>query len=215
MIKLSDLFENVAYKVDYKQVGDNVSYAFIENKKEHLLYLYWQGSHEWQDWFFNFLFVKDCYGLFKAHKGFLTAYKEARNIVLDKVYEKDENGDYKWLKIIIVGYSHGSALTQLALQDIWYHRQDIKDCILGYAFESPRALKVKKKYRFMWDNMFVIRNNQDLVAHCPPKIFGYTDLGKLIQIHGDTSLVKNKMPKCIKSHYPQCVLQGLKKYEKS
>lgn len=208
---LYELFDMCAYRTDYKQIGDSVNYAIDEDVANKTLSIYFQGSNSITDWVRNFLFTKDCYGVFKAHKGFLSAYREARNLLLDKVYEEDENGDYKWLKIIIVGYSHGGALCQLALQDIVYHRPDIRDNILGYAFETPRALKVKKEYRHFWDNLIVVRNNNDIVSHCPPKMFGYTDLGTMIKIKGDTKLVLNKLPKCIKSHFPNCVLDGIKK----
>lgn len=207
---LKELFYKCAYREYYKQIGDSVNYAFDEDTSTKTLSIYFQGSNSISDWVRNFLFTKDCYGLFKAHKGFLMAYREARNLILDKVYEQDDKGDYKWLKINIIGYSHGGALCQLALQDIYYHRPDIKDCILGYAFETPRALKVKKQFRFFWNNLITIRNNNDLITHLPPKIVGYTDLGTMIKVNGDTSLVENKQPKCIKSHYPQCVLDGLK-----
>ena len=210
---LTELFSKCAYRQDYKQIGDSVNYAIDEDEKNKTLSVYFQGSNSITDWVRNFLFTKDCYGLFKAHKGFLMAYKEVRNLLLDKIYEQDENGDYKWLKIIIVGYSHGGALTQLFLQDCWYHRPDIKDCILAYAFETPRALKVKKKYRFFWNNLTRVENNWDLVAHCPPKFVGYSDLGHLIKVKGDTSMVRRKLPKCIKSHFAECVLDGLRKFE--
>ena len=211
---LKELFYKCAYRTDYKQIGDSVNYAFDEDVENKTLSVFFQGSNSITDWVRNFLFAKDCYGVFKAHKGFLMAYREVRNLLLDKVYDADDNGDYKWLKIIIVGYSHGGALCQLALQDIIYHRPDIKGNILGYAFETPRALKVKKEYQYFWDNLIVVRNNNDIVSHCPPKIFGYSDVGTMLKIKGDTKLVKKKLPKCIKSHFPCVVYSGIIEWEK-
>lgn len=208
---MKELFKNCAYDIDYKQIGDSVNYAFVEQGKT--LYVYFQGSNSITDWVRNFLFTEKVYKMFRVHKGFFSAYSEARNMLLDKIYERDENGDYKWLQIIIVGYSHGGALCQLFLEDCVYHRHDIKDCIKGYAFETPRCLKVPKKYRHLWDNLIVIRNGCDLITHLPPAIFGYHHLGTMVKIKGDTKLVENKMPKCIKYHYPQCVLDGLDKFE--
>ena len=208
---MKELFYKCAYTIEYKQIGDSVNYAFEENG--HTLYVYFQGSNSITDWVRNFLFVENPYKMFKVHKGFYQAYSEARNLLLDKIYEKDENGNFKWLKIIIVGYSHGGALCQIFLEDAIYHRPDITDSIMGYAFETPRCLKVKKQYRHFWKNLIVIRNNNDLITHLPPAIFGYHHLGRMIKIHGDTKLVDNHSPKCIKSHYPQCVLDGLEKYK--
>jgi len=207
LINMKRLFYNCAYGVEYQQIGDSVNYAFVEEGKT--LYVYFQGSNSITDWVRNFLFAESKYKMFKVHKGFYQAYRQARNLLLDKIYERDDFGDYKWLKIVIVGYSHGGALCQIFFEDAVYHRPDIKSGIFGYAFESPRCLKVKKKYRFLWDNLKVIRCNNDIVSHCPPKFLGYTDLGTMIKIKGDTRLVKKFLPKCIKSHFPQVVLDGL------
>lgn len=45
----------------------------------------------------------------------------------------------------------------------------------------------------------------------PPHLFGYCEVGKMLQVYGDTALVENKLPKCVKSHYPQVVEDALKK----
>ena len=225
MLTLKDLFENCAYKIVYKECGNKVNYAFVEDKKTETLYIYFECSNGLVDWVRNFLFTETKYKMFKVHKGFYSAYREVRDIIRSKIEEKyvEQEGVYKneieykihyrWKNIVVVGYSHGSALVQIALEDIVYHREDIEDNIYGYAFESPRALKVKKAYRHLWKNLYVIRNGNDLITHLPPKIFGYSDLGEMIHIKGDTSIVRNKLPKFIKYHYPECVLDGLKKCE--
>lgn len=196
---MKDLFYNCAYKVKYKTIGNDVNYAFVETKG--VLYIYFQGSSSLTDWVRNFLFTENPYKMFKVHKGFYEAYKEVRNVLLDKAYSKE----YK--EIIIVGYSHGGALCQIAFEDLKYHFPNI--IIKGYAFESPRCLKVPKKYRHLWNGLYVIRNNNDLITHLPPMFLGYNHQGEMIKINGDTSLVKNHLPKCIKSHYAECVLDGL------
>lgn len=199
---LLEMFENCAYKVQYEQIGDSVNYAFIESKDKKELTIYFQGSNSITDWVENFMFTKKIYKEFRVHRGFYRAYSQARDLILNRVY----NNIYE--KITVVGYSHGGALCQLALEDLVYHFPSID--IKGYAFESPRALKVSKKYRHRWDNLTTIRNGTDIVTHCPPKLFGFTDLGTMIKIKGDTSLVEDKVPKCVKYHYPQCVVSGLK-----
>ena len=201
-MRLLDLFVKCLY-AKYEVVGSQVEYAF-EEQGDKLIILF-QCSNELEDWRKNFDFCKKVWGLFKVHRGFYQAYYECRNIVLDKVYSKD----YK--EVIIVAYSHGGGIAQIAHQDIVYHFPNIK--VQTFAFESPRCLKVPKKLRYYWDGLTRIQNNWDLVCHVPPKIFGFDDLGKEIKIKGDTSLVENKLPKCIKSHYPQCVINGLEKLE--
>ena len=200
---LYDLFKACAYEVVYKECGDKVNYAFVEKKDK--LIIFFECSNGLEDWKANFDFKKEVYGLFNVHRGFYNCYYQVRNIVLDKAYSKD----YK--EIIVVGYSHGGSLCQLALQDLVYHfpNKDIK----GFAFESPRCLKVPKQYRFYWKNLTTTRVNQDLITHLPPRLFGFNDLGTMLKIKGDTSMVRNHLPKCIKSHYPEVVLQALKEYE--
>lgn len=79
--------------------------------------------------------------MFRVHRGFYDAYREVRNIILDKAYSKE------WDEINVIGYSHGGALTYLAIEDLNYHFPNTE--IYGYAFESPRCIKVRKKYRHL------------------------------------------------------------------
>lgn len=196
------LFKLCAYDIKYETAGNDVNYAFLQ--EDDTLYIFFQGSSSWLDWIRNFLFTKKIYKEFRVHRGFYNAYSEVRNFILDKVY----NLYSQELKIVIVGYSHGGALCTLCLEDLVYHFPLLK--IKGYAFESPRCVKAPKKIRERWKNLTVIRCNNDLVTHCPPKFLGYNDLGTMLKIKGDTKLVdKWYLPKCIKSHYPQVVMSGL------
>ena len=200
---LKELFYNCAYAIKYEEVGKSGNYAFVDIDEK--LYIYLQGSNSFYDWCMNFWFAKSVYKMFKVHRGFYKAYSQMRSTLLDKCYSKE----YK--EIIVVGYSHGSSLATLLHEDLVYHFPNVR--VRTFAFESPRALKVKKVHRHIWENLTRIEDNFDLVAHLPPKLFGYTDLGELIKVNGDTSLVDKCLPKCIKSHYPEVVLDGLKKYE--
>jgi len=202
-MKLYNLFYKCAYTIEYETIGEDVNYAFEE--RNDTLYIFFQGSNSITDWIFNFLFTKKIYKQFRVHRGFYRAYSQVRDVLLDKIY----NGNYE--SIVVVGYSHGASLCQLAVEDIKYHFPNMK--LLGYAFESPRCLKVPRKLRYYWKDLTMIRNGCDLITHLPPKIFGFNDLGKCLKIKGNTKLVKKRVPKCIKYHYPQCVLDGLEKYE--
>lgn len=203
---LKRLFKLCAYDIKYETSGNDVNYAFLQ--EDDILYIFFQGSSSWLDWVRNFLFTKKIYKEFRVHRGFYNAYSEARNIILDKVYNLYSHE----LKIVVVGYSHGSSLCTLCLEDLVYHFPLLN--IKGYAFESPRCVKAPKEIRERWKNLTRIQTNWDIVCHCPPKFLGYTNVGSEIKIKGDTSLVEKKwLPKCIKSHYPNVVLDGLKKIE--
>ena len=72
---------------------------------------------------------------------------------------------------------------------------------------------MKKELRERWEHFTVIRCNNDIVTHCPPSIFGFCHVGTLKQVHGNVNLVEEKHCKCVKSHFPQVVYDGLLKEE--
>ena len=220
MKKLSELFHMCAYDVSYQTVGDDVNYAFVE--EDDTLYIFFQGSSSTTDWIRNFLFKKKPYKdmeiPYRVHRGFCDAWKEVEDIIIDKVCEDDEEGQHRWKHIVVVGYSHGGALAGFCHECVWFWRPDLRESGLeGYVFEAPRfygCFCVKKELKERWKKFTVIRDGDDIVTHCPPAIFGYTHVGSMLKVKGDTSLVENKwIPKCVKYHYPQVVYDALLKYE--
>lgn len=225
MLKLSELFANCAWNVHYKQVGDSVNYAFVE--EDSTLYIYFQGSNSITDWVRNFLFpakpYKDMEIPYRVHRGFLSAWKEVEDIIIAKIKEVKnpkaplELQEPKWKRIIVVGYSHGGALAGLCHECVWFWRPDLRETgLIGYGFEAPRfyaGCHVKKELQERWRTFFVIRDGSDIVTHCPPALFGFCHVGEIIKIKGDTSLVEERHLKCIKYHYPQVVYDGLLKFE--
>lgn len=222
MKKMSDLFYECAYGGNYKSVGKDVNYKFIENGSN--LEIYFEGSHEKIDWFRNFFFFpikrkpyKDMETPYRVHRGFLQAWKEVEDIIINKICEDDDNGSYKWKHITVVGYSHGGALSAFCTESVWYWRPDLRESgLVGYGFEAPRMFgqwRFPKELKERWNNFTVIRTNNDLVTHCPPVIFGFRHVGKLLKVKGDISLVSENVPNCIKAHFPQVVNDALYNYE--
>lgn len=232
-MKLSELFCNCAYDVYYETAGHDVNYAFVE--EDDTLYIYFQGSSSTTDWIRNFLFkkrpYKDMKNPYRVHRGFLTAWKEVEDIVIAKITEKEESkrfdrktqkykviSNYKWKHIVVVGYSHGGALASFCHECCWYYREDLREKGLeGYGFEAPRiygGFHVRKDLKERWEHFTVIRTNNDIVTHCPPWIFRFCHVGKILKVKGDISLVDKKwIPRCVKSHYPQVVYDALLKHE--
>lgn len=219
MKKLSELFHLCAYDIEYQQVGDSVNYAFLE--EDDSLFIFFQGSNSITDWVLNFLFPAKPYHdmdiTYKVHRGFLRCWKQVEDIIIAKICEDDNDGNYKWKHITVVGYSHGGALAGFCHECVWFWRPDLRENGLeGYGFEAPRfyaGFKVKKELKERWDKFLVIRDGNDIVTHCPPCIFGFTHVGNILQVEGDTSLVDEKCFKCVKYHYPQVVYDALLKYE--
>ena len=234
MKKLSELFHACAYDVVYQEAGDDVNYAFVEEGST--LYIYFQGSNSISDWVRNFLFpakpYKDMEITYRVHRGFLAAWKEVEDIVIDKILEKEYKNvfnkrtakyevkeNFKWKYIYVVGYSHGAALAGLCHECVWYWRPDLRRYGLeGYGFEAPRfyaGWKVKEVLKQRWEHFTVIRCNNDLVTHCPPALFRFCHVGKMLKIKGDISLVHNHAPRCVKAHYPEVVYDALLNFEKT
>lgn len=223
-MKLSKLFHACAYDITYEQVGDSVNYAFKEEAET--LYIFFQGSNSISDWVRNFMFgkrpYKDMKIPYRVHRGFLAAWKEVEDIIIDKICEMDyKNMDddtclytHKYSHIVIVGYSHGGALAAFCHECCWFHRPDAK--IEGYGFEAPRIYagwRVKKSLKERWTTFTVIRNKCDIVTHCPPWILGYTHVGTLLKIGKKTTCEGYKWPHCIGAHYPDKVYESLLKEE--
>lgn len=224
-MKLSEMFWKCHCGVKYETVGNEVDYAFVGHGRT--LYIYFQGSNEISDWVRNFLFKKRPYkdmGIpYRVHRGFLAAWKQVEDIVIAKIKEVKnpeaplELQEPKWKHIVIVGYSHGGALAAFCHECVWFHRPDLRENGLeGYGFEAPRifgGFRVPAALKERWATFTVIRTNNDIVVHCPPCFFRYCHVGEILQVHGDTSLVTRKIPKCVKSHFPEVVHDALLKYE--
>lgn len=185
------LFRNCAYDVKYQECGDHVNYAFVEDGRT--LYIYFQGSNGDVDWRRNFSFwkkpYKDMNNPYRVHAGFMKAWKEVEDIVIEKITERSAvmSMEYRWNKIITIGYSHGGALAAFCHECVWYHRPDIAADCWGIGFEAPRiyaGFLFRKKLRSRWKNFRVFRNRQDLVTHVPPRAFGYKHVGELVKIGG-------------------------------
>lgn len=219
MDKLEKLFYDCVYSVKYSQAGDSVNYAFIEDNDR--LKIFFEGSNSITDWVRNMLFskrpYKDMLIPYRVHRGFLAAWREVKDIILRKITQLDSNESFKWKKITIIGFSHGAALAGFCHEFVWYHRADLRDNGLeGYGFEAPRFFAgfiVPDVLKERWKTFVVIRTNNDIVTFAPPWVLGYTHVGSLLKIKGDHTLVKNKQPKCIKSHYPQVVLDALRNHK--
>ena len=217
MLKMSELFWTCHCGVRYQTAGDDVNYAFVEDGST--LYIYFQGSNSTTDWIRNFLFKKRPYkdmGIpYRVHRGFLAAWKEVEDIIIEKIKEGEPN--YKWQHIVVVGYSHGGALAAFCHECVWYWRPDLRESgLVGYGFEAPRIFggwRVPANLQERWSRFTVIRTGHDIVTYCPPCIFRFCHVGEILHIDGDISVVKQRVPKCVKYHFPEVVYGALINYE--
>ena len=221
--KLSDLFRYCAWDAQYQDVGHDVSYAFVEEGRK--LWIFFQGSNGVFDWVRNFLFRKKPYKdmeiEYKVHRGFLAAWKEVEDIVIEKVTERENFGQwrYKYEDITIIGYSHGGALAGFCHECVWFHREDLREKGLrSFGFEAPHfygGFKVNPQLKERWEKFLVIRCGNDIVTHCPPWLFGYCHVGDMMRLQCDPSIVEKNIPNCVKCHYPEVVYQALLEWEQA
>ena len=240
MKKLSELFYECVYRGNWQTIND-VDFKFVENKDT--LEIYFMGSSQVLDWVRNFMFkkrpYKDMQIPYRVHRGFLEAWKEVEDVIIAKIKERvvtevsspyaDPEAnitpsiapiiEYKWKKVVVIGYSHGGALAAFCHECVWFWRPDLRETgLIGYGFEAPRifgGFSVPKILQERWQNFFVIRTNNDLVTHCPPALFRFCHVGDIIKVKGNTDLAPKKwyIPKCIKSHYPEVVYDALVRFE--
>ena len=183
-ISLYDLFDQTQWREKWQTIGNHVNYdtQIINNT----LIIFFQGSNDKIDWVRNFAFKKKPYKhmdvSWKAHSGFVRAWKECDDIIGTIVGEFVERCLDKGASpnVLISGYSHGGALAMLCHEYIWFNWPILRNHLETYAFEAPRVMghyKVPKEVQTRWKNFYLVRNGKDIVTHLPPRIFGFCHAG--------------------------------------
>ena len=227
MLGLVELFEICNNRRNYTTITPKnkkyeVDYKFIEDAETRTLYIFFEPSDGRTDWIVNFSYWRKPYKEmevgYRVHGGFLESWKLIDDMIGAKVREVDipeinEDGHYnwKWQKIVVVGYSHGGALAALCHEYVWFNRQDLREeGLVGISFDGPRVyagLHVKKALSERWRNFYIFRNHGDIVTHLPPVIFGFRHVGNKIRIGA------GRNPGLIGAHYPDKIMASLKSYE--
>ena len=204
MILPSALFRRCLEKA-YIHVENGGDYA--TERREGILYIYLEHSVGATDWKNNFDFPARPYrkmkeGRWFAHRGFVRVWKSVEKHLSVMIEDKTLCG------IVVVGYSHGAALAVLCYEYIYFHRPELRDRIVGYAFGCPRVLwGWGRRALHRWEHFFVFRNGRDLVTHLPPALLGYRHVGTFVKI--------GEREGChpIDSHRPEHIYRALLLYE--
>ena len=179
------------------------------------LKMWFQHTVGKSDWFNNFDFPKQAYGdtelPWKVHRGFLRVFKSI------KPYIKNAIMDSRVKNIQVVGYSHGAALAMFCNEYCVYNRPDCK--VEGYGFGCPRVLHGKYSDELLkrWENFTVIRNYDDIVSHMPPKLFGFTHVGQVVDLTPKWYYIKSEKSfkeKFVAGHRPQNIIAKLEEKTK-
>ena len=247
MRSLIELFDICNNRRDYTTVTPankkyEVDYKFLE--EDDVLYIFFEPSDGDTDWRVNFSYwrkpYKDMYPIsYRVHGGFLTSWRLIRDAVGTKIREVSEAGvgidghwDWKFKKIVIVGYSHGGALAALCHEYVWYNRTDLRtNGVIGISFDGPRVYAgwhLRKELKERWKSFHVIRNANDLITHLPPVALCFRHVGQIEKVGTQrpkaqvfkewaASRFKDKMLMQelfnIKAHYPEEIKKGIMEIE--
>ena len=169
------------------------------------LYLWFEHSNGIADWLNNLNFGATPYrGMnpeWRCHAGFLKVWEILRQVVEPLILDREVQ------KICIVGYSHGAAIALLCHEYVWYHRPDLRGTLCGYGFGCPRVLYgcLPPEIAVRWESFWRIDNEDDIVTHLPPRLFGFCHVGNRVVIGAHARYSP------IDAHRPESYLKELEK----
>ena len=206
-MKISELFER-CLKIPYTRTPNHGDFA--TEVLDGTLYIYFEHSNGKTDWVNNLDFPTKAYTNeqekpFFAHRGFLRVFKSITPYLQTVIENAKAN---KYDKIVVVGYSHGGALAVLCHEYLWFNLENMRDKIYTYAVAPPRVIWGKVAHlENRWQHLTTVINKGDLVPTLPPKILGYTHVGKTLEIGK-----KGKYSR-VNAHRPENIFAELIKYE--
>ena len=206
-MKISELFER-CLKIPYTRTPNHGDFA--TEVLDGTLYIYFEHSNGKTDWVNNLDFLTKAYTneqekTFFAHRGFLRVFKSITPSLAPVLENAKAN---KYDKIVVVGYSHGGALAVLCHEYLWFNLENMRDKIYTYAVAPPRVIWGKVAHlENRWQYLTTVINKGDLVPTLPPKILGYTHVGKTLEIG------KKGRYSRVNAHRPENIFAELIKYE--
>lgn len=199
---LCDLFDK-CLKAEYIHVENAGSYSSYKIDKT--LYIFFQHSHGRVDWKNNLDFPSRAYkGMdipWRCHRGFLRVWKS----VLPYVKKVLETNTFSYC--VIVGYSHGAALSALCFEYVWYNFSRIRENLYGVSFGSPRIFYGKRNFEFLSERFLKyvnVINSDDIVTKVPPSFLGYRHMGKLLYVGREKNFFS------VNAHRPESYKASLK-----
>ena len=160
-MKPNELY-NLICDTQYNKVGIDVDYKILVIDRT--IYLLFQETTNKIDWRTNFNFPLKLYKKYYVHKGFATAYKSANDIIMNEL--KQVMIEHSDSNIVVAGWSYGGAMSQLAVEDIYY-RFNIKPILV--TFGAPRIFFTGiKHFRESVNCAFMYANINDVVTKVVP-----------------------------------------------
>lgn len=167
----------------YKTIGRDVDYQItVIDGRPCLLF---QESTSDQDWKTNFDWIPVEYKNFKAHRGFVKAWKSGRSKILKEFCELV---DVYTTRPLIAGWSFGGAMCVLAAED-FFSQTGVKADLISFGAPMVTYNKASAEYVESCCNICCeYSQRNDCVALCPP-VPGFYHLNR-VKLGDRFSLIK-------------------------
>lgn len=176
---LYHLFEDCLTR-NYRTVDNSASYDIQFHGGT--LAIFFEASRGSEDWNNNLNFrirpYDDMDPVWYCHAGFLKVFKSVLPYLESYISAPDVR------RVVISGYSHGGALAILCHEAVWFRRPDIRRHLITFAYGAPRVLfgTPPREVQDRFHELYLIRNQGDLVTHMPPAFLGFRHIGNRIEI---------------------------------
>lgn len=189
-MKIYELFDILKNKKYWNETGDKVNWDITTIKENGIvkIFLMFQDSDGFEDWKNNLNYLSTVYSkVYKnqysknliVHKGFINAYKSSNDIIMKALLDKIESvkNECNNFDVIITGWSHGAALSQLAAEDLNFRtRKNINDINSGIKpkiiiFGSPKILVFNRTAEYIrkcCSEIIEVSQYNDLITVLPP-----------------------------------------------
>ena len=205
------LFSYIKAKTDWNKVEkDKIIAEYKIEKIENKPAVLFQQSSEKTDWIKNLSYKQKKYKcedgtVLHFHHGFYEYYELMKDDIIEALLD--------WLKhepaevILVSGWSLGAGVSEIAVQDIFYHT-GVKCELIN--FGTPQAVYCEPTRKICADSSTLIAeycNNNDVVTHMPP-FLGWTHLNR-VKVGTDTDPVKLLNPWKYHTNYDETVPYAL------
>lgn len=158
-----ELFLYIRNIEEWKTKGLDVQYSIKQDDESKTVYLIFQETRSSFDWKINLLFPAKVYKKYWIHKGYIKAWKSAKDLMNEFIE--------KWIETnytpVICGWSYGGAMSVLAAEEFHY-LTGVKATIITYG--APKILYFRTTLKMFQDKgnyLQYVRKN-DIVTWCIP-----------------------------------------------
>lgn len=184
-------YKNIKY--EYEGITYDATYDVLFDPKRNCIQCHFQGSSGAGDWLTNFLFVPKYYESFidpetgkriqlRVHMGWARMYLAMKHVIREDVKALLEI--HPDAEVEVIGWSLGSAMAQLCVQDLNYNL-GIKSHLFTYGSVNPfktrlfRRHRVKKYLRSCCKEYYCFAHRSDIVTYMVPWILGFRKINRV------------------------------------